>query len=301
MSETQFVPPREYALHQIDIDEFFGESESQSVDFEIIFAATVSSITFTSYAISPVLHSVAKVAGATLLIATLARRLSLTGKFSRRDQIMVKTMPPIFYATVYCCIYFLSGISAQLGNLLPLSQHVFLGMSLIVGPLVLIAVYEGFYRDYILWASLRFYNVYVENRGNFLGELISPMLGEIVAKSQADVEQYRSLVTQISTNNTSTDPPLEYFGSVLGVLLAVIVAGALLIGGAIPLKIMTPFNWLESVALGLPVGFGAFLLAGTLQFVYARHGYNRFVDISGWRFTVFPVLLAYAFVAAVSL
>jgi hypothetical protein len=288
------IPPFDYELEEIDIDEFFEKDRNQTVNFEILVAALISSMLLTTTEISPILHPISKLAAISLLILTLARRMSLDNRRAYQERLIVGTNWPIFAGTFFGLLYILLSLAEQTAMVLPLSPYIYLSVFLIVFPVGTVVIYEIMYRDFTLWFVLLCYNKFVENRGNPFGDVLISVAPSIVKSPPYDLSRTLDLVQKLTGSPTEEPPFIRKVASGIGAVLGIILFILILAVGTPILFYFVTNSILIAVVLSVSLGLGSIFLIALLTFTYARYGNSSFETPIGIKRQFSLVLLLYA-------
>ncbi|WP_159899204.1 hypothetical protein [Salinirussus salinus] len=287
------IPPFDYEFKQIDIDEFFEKDSSQTVNFEILVAALISSMLLTTTEVSPILHPISKLVAISLLVLTLARRMSLDNRRAYQERLIAGTNWPIFAGTFFGILYVLLSLAEQTATIVPLSPYIYLSVFLMVFPIGTVVVYEIMYRDLTLWFVLLYYNKYVEHRGDPFGDALIKLAPSAVKSPLYDLSHTLDLFQRLSDTPTEQQSFIIRVASGIGAILGVVLVLLMLAVGTPVLLYFVTDSVLISVLLSVSLGLGSILLIALLTFTYARYGNSSFETPIGAKRQFSLVLLLY--------
>ena len=202
-------------------DEFFGKEEVTSVDFEITFAALLSTMVLTF----PVEHHIlfGQVIAFSLLLLTLIRRMAITSPFSPKERILGQTTPLISFVSTSAIIYLIVALPS-LTQWVPVSSSVAsFSIFAVIALSITVIAQELLFRDYLAWWYVKF--TQKKEQRDLLDGVWKDMAAVSYWASMArrNRETYRELGNRLNTGRPDLSnyefPPGEVLRTILAVSL----------------------------------------------------------------------------------
>ncbi|MFC7257354.1 hypothetical protein [Haloplanus litoreus] len=176
-------------MDKIPLEEVLEKDLATAVDFEITLAALLSAILLISPGVSDVLQFPTIAVALLLLVLTLLRQMAIISQLSRTELILDKTSPPLVIATTYAVLYTTLWIGSVASNTLPIQPLTIALLISTLTPPILIALYEFFYRDFMLTVSIIMYNRYVDLDDSKFKNRVARRLGSWLGRSELSVDE----------------------------------------------------------------------------------------------------------------
>jgi hypothetical protein len=277
---------------EIDFDEIFHKNPNQAIDFEIIFAGLLATSLISISGISPILDLLSVVGGISLLFLTMIRRMAFDNPFALEEQLMDISLTAIFAVTFFSIIYF-AVLPAKLIHAW-LNVNYYLSVSILLFPslLVILLLYEYFFRDFFLWAGVLFYNYHIDNRKNKLGDVLlnssKQILNNVSFASRENMPEQVTNIHDISKSENNTRRIYSYIGVVAGVVF--LIALLILIGNSTYWVVDGEVFSIISLLFLIP---SLISLTGTVEFWFSRYGNAPFGDLIDLKRRMLNYLLAF--------
>ncbi|MBV0926408.1 hypothetical protein KTS45_19565 [Halomicroarcula limicola] len=268
-------------------DRFFEKQTESSVDFEIVFAAFLSTLVLTYPA--PRYPIIGEITAFGLLLVTLVRRIALASPFAPTSYILKKTRPVIEVASTSAVICLIVAGSWSIESLLGIPVSWIFSLSSLVGLAALLIIQELVFQDYAAWWHAKFKQRF-EDMESFqaLWLIMSVMFLKLsVAESnKSGREQLRERAAE-SQSMPSPDDPFKFLHREAGKLTVQFLI-IVLIFFAVPVGV----SYFAFGVAGFFLGISVVLVHDHSCFLYLAYGNPSYEEFrkTGWTIGIWMLL-----------
>jgi hypothetical protein len=268
---------------KIDFDKIFQKSTDQAVDFEIVFAGLLATCLLSVSGISLTLDLISVVGAISLLLFTMIRRMAVDNPFAFEKQLMSKSLTVIFATTVFSAVYFVVYPAEIVHNRLNVNYYLTISILLLVLVLIILLIYEYSFRDFFLWASILFYNRYIDSIERSTKNVLLLRLSKFsLSVSFTPRDEVPNSITNIHTPSVEKEKNAQKIYLYAGIILGIIIfIGLMFLIGNFVRWVITGelFVILSLIFLIISLTF----LTGIVEFWFSRYGNARFKDLIDWK------------------
>lgn len=276
-------------LEQISINSVFDEDPADMVDFEIAFAAFLSTFLL-SLNLSQSLSITAKFVGLSLLFVTLIRRI-MRMNGNNQPKLRRSSMLAVDVLSVSAFFLIFYRLSEILVSILPIPLEPItlssIGITLFVA--VFLISYEKIFGDMSTWAVVTLYDgIVVGNEDSELGKQGKDLILNFY--EGFNPERFPSEVNEkmqtLSDSEIGDDSLVTRTASRIGMLLGLgLYLGILFLSYYLTKDIRAGAFFIAALMMSLPI-----------EFLYSRYGYSTYQERTdgGWRY-LFTVTFLIAF------
>jgi len=227
--------------------------------------------------------------------------MAIISLLSRTELILDKTSPPLVISTTYAVLYATLWIGSVASNTLPIQPLTIALFISTLTPPILIALYELFYRDFMLTVSIIMYNRYVDLDDSKFKNRVARRLGSWLDKSELSVDEQPPEIDRIrDVGEYSLDD--VNLGTRIGTRLGVAIALVLFIGLLLLPAVVVVYyvsapvlHLIKLVILALGLAVSTNFVIVLVRFLFARFGRDNF-DMSNWRYFRYSLIIYILFV-----
>lgn len=282
-------------MNKISVDEALDKDIDTAVDFEITLAALLSASILVFPGVSSLLQYPTIVVALLLLALTLVRQMGIISTHARTELILEKTSAPLVISSTYAILY----SALWIGSYAPSNtflEPMTIGLVLTtILPPVGVAVYEVYFRDFMILVSIVSFNKYLElDDSNFRNRTLVTVQ-DWLSRSRLPRNEQPSAADRIREAETAglDDVPLrKRINYKIAIALALIAFFSLLLlpTAFVPFVPAGLITTVKLVVACLLLGFSTNMIIIAVRFLYARFGRDDF-EMSNWRYIRYSILI----------
>jgi hypothetical protein len=269
-------------MEKISLEDEFEKDLDTAVDFEITLAALLSASILVSPRVSEILAYPTLVAGISLLALTLIRQMGIINEFSKTQLILNKTSPVLIISTTYAVFYTAYWFSSLIASNLPVNPLTVAFPTLMIAPILGVALYEMLYQDFFILMSAAVYNEAVDLGDNRFRNVALRLARRALSSSVLSTEEHPTSMDKIrSTGSVSSEnqTTASTLITTVAVSIAVLIFTALIFFPGLVVLYVFPqitIPVFKTLILSILFALSVNLVIVSVRFLYGRYGRDRF-------------------------